>query len=146
MIDVYPQIFEELNNFIQAYMNSSNRATCLNKKQVKLRPEFEDSTSTFPYITIAEKGNEYADRELDNQEKHSSLVYDINIYDNSKNKMEICSKLAMVVNDYMSEKMGFMRTFHEPLPNIRDNTIYRITQRYEGYIDNETGVITKNIL
>lgn len=146
MIDVYPQISTELESFIQAYMKSSERADCLQKKQVRVRTEFEDSTSSFPYITIGEKGNEYADNELDNQEKHSSLVYDINIYDNSKMKMKICSTLALVVNEYMSEKMGFKRTFHEPLPNVRDNTIYRITQRYEGYIDNETGVITKNIL
>lgn len=146
MIDIYPQIYQELDTHIADYLKSEKCANVLKKKKVKLQPEFNANTTVFPYITIGEKGNTYADSELDNHELHSSLVFDINIYDNTKNKMEICSKLSLVVNDYMANKMGLRRTFNEPMPNLADATIYRITQRYEGFINNETGKITKNLI
>ena len=143
MISVYPQIFNELQSHIDKTISSAKCPTCLTGKKVILRPEYDRNSTKFPYVTISEKGNAFADKELDNQEKHSSLVFDINIYDNSKNRMEICSELALIINFYMSEVMGFTRFMSEPIPNLMDATIYRIFQRYDGFIDNETGVITK---
>lgn len=145
MINIYPQIFLELEKHMQEFIQSKKCPACLSGKKVKLRPDYDRNSTQFPHVTIAEKGNIFADKELDNQEKHSSLVFDINIYDNSKNRMEICSTLALVVNQYMSETMGFNRVVSEPMPNLLDATIYRVFQRYDCIIDNETGLITRRI-
>ena len=144
MIDIYPEIFNGLQSKLTEFENSYDGEILLDERTIRLIRSYIDASSKFPCIIIEEKNNISHNNELDNVESHSLIVYEFNIYDNSIKKMEVCSKLSMVVNSYMSEKLGFERTQNEPIPNVADATIYRIFQRYEGVIDNQTLRITRN--
>jgi len=144
MIDIYSDIFNGLQSKLTEFENSSEGETLLDDRAIRFIRSFINSSSKFPCITIEEKNNISHNNELDNVESHSLIIYEFNIYDNSIKKMEVCSKLAMVVNSYMSEKLGFERTQNEPIANVADATIYRVFQRYDGIIDNQTLRITRN--
>lgn len=143
MIDIFPQIYKEIKERLTAFENSEVGMSLLGKKSIKVSDTYLYSSQKFPCVTVEEKSNEYADGETDFAEKHSDLMYEINIYDNSKNKLETCRKIATAIDGYMTGKMGFRRVMCEPYPNTADSTVYRYLLRYEGYIDTETGNISK---
>jgi len=145
MVDIFQQVFGTLRNAVNLFANSDIGKALLNNREVKVSASYQQETTTFPHITIEEKTNAYANSELDSREKFSSLMYEINIYDNSINKIAITRKLAQICNDALTN-LGFKRIFNEPLPNIADATIYRIIQRFDGYIDNETGKVYKRLI
>lgn len=144
MVDIYSDIFNGLQSKLTEFENSSEGEALLDERSIRFVRSFINASSKFPCITIEEKNNISKNNELDNVESHSLIIYEFNIYDNSNKKMEVCSKLAMVVNSYMSENLGFERTQNEPIPNVADATIYRVFQRYDGVIDNQTLRITRN--
>lgn len=136
MIDIFIQIYNGLKTAVNNYNSDA-----------KVYNAYVPSTASFPYISIEEKSNvEIANkRELDSAETMSRVMYEINIYDNTTNKIQVCRGLASVVNDYMSVLAGLKRTSNQPIPNTANTQIYRVVQRFEGYINNDTGVIYKEI-
>ena len=65
-------------------------------------------------------------------------------YDNVRNNIKNMEALV----DAMEKTLDQVTTAIEEAKDWQgvDATIYRITQRYEGFINNETGKITKNLL
>lgn len=143
MVDIFPQIFKEIKEKLTAFEESEVGASLLGENRIKVSNTYLYSSQKFPCVTIEEQDNSNADGETDFTEKHSSLMYEINIYDNSKNMLEVCRRIARTIDEYMSVRMGFRRTIGEPFPNTADSTVYRYLLRYEGYIDTETGNISK---
>lgn len=143
MVDIFPQIFRELKERLTAFEQSVVGASLLGENRIKVSNTYLYSSQKFPCVVIEEMVNNEADGETDLHEKHSSLMYEINVYDNSKNMLEICRKIATVIDGYMSTEMGFKRVVGEPFPNTADSTVYRYLLRYEGYIDTETGNISR---
>ena len=139
MILVYPQIFGELKRRIVAI------AAKTDGRNVKVSNAFQPTIAEFPYITIEEKTNAFAQGELGNKEKFSLLMYEVNIYDNSQNKVENCYSFAKEINSFMTQSKGFKRIMCEPIPNVADAQVYRIVARFQGYIDNDTGAIYNEI-
>lgn len=76
------------------------------------------------------------------EETVSNLTFEINIYcpndivtkDKVMSKMEQARELRKLVDEVMGGHYRLVRTFCQPTPNI-DNTIYRITMRYNGKLN-----------
>jgi hypothetical protein len=63
----------------------------------------------------------------------------IDVYSNkSSGKKTEAKNILKFVDDYIISEYGMRRTMMNPVPNIEDATIYRITARYEGYLDKDT--------
>lgn len=143
MIDIFPQIYAGLKAHIDLFSETEEGKALIENRSISYHDAYARSEQKFPCITIEEKANSNSTGETDLVEKKSNLMYEINVYDNGKKRTEVCRKLAVVIDKYMAETMGFLREFGEPFPNIADATVYRYISRYEGYIDNETGNISR---
>ena len=143
MIDIFPQIYAGIKAKLGLYRRSTEGTALLGTRNIEFHNAYTRVEQHFPSVTVEEKRNAISEDEMDLVEKRAELVYDVNVYDNGKNRTEVCRKIASVIDEYMAKEMGFQRTVGEPFPNVGDSTIYRYLLRYEGYCDTETGNITK---
>ena len=68
----------------------------------------------------------------DSVENHAELMYEVNIYSNkTSGKKSECKDIASLIDNEMAA-LGFSRTMLQPIPNMDDATIYRMTGRYRA--------------
>ena len=73
-------------------------------------------------------------RDTSGIENFADVMYQVDIYSNkNKGKKSECKAIAAVVDDEFA-RLGFTRTFLNPVPNMDDATIYRMTGRYRGVV------------
>ena len=98
-----------------------------------------------PLIVLEETHNALYTRTLGGNESISSCTYTLNIYAVSKkynnvlvSDIEIARYLMKEVDKVMNELYKMRRIFSQPTPNI-DNSIYRITMRYDANVFDTRG-------
>ena len=70
-------------------------------------------------------------------ENHASLMYEVNVYSNKQSgKKSECKAIATLIDNELAT-LGFSRTMLQPIPNMDDATIYRMTGRYTAVISKE---------
>ena len=91
--------------------------------------------ASFPAVLILEKSNTvYLDSRDENKENHANIMMQADIYDNDiSNKKANCKTIAAKLDEIM-QSMGFTRIMCEPIANLEDATIYRITTRYTAVV------------
>lgn len=89
----------------------------------------------FPAIYISCKSNTvYLDSRDENKENHANVMFQADIYDNDvDNKKENCKNISAKLDTIM-QGLGFTRTLYEPITNLEDSTIYRITMRFTAVV------------
>jgi len=98
--------------------------------------EYVKSPSSFPCVSLIEMDNQmYRNTQTtENNENHVSVMYELNVYSNkTKGKKAECKEIAAFVDEQLS-KLGFTRTMLNPIPNMEDATIYRMTGRYTAVV------------
>ena len=102
--------------------------------------EYVRAPARFPCVAIEEKNNAVwrNSRDTSEIERQVAVMYEVNIYSNLKNgaKRE-CKELAAAVDEAMRH-IGFTRAMMNPMPNLSDATIYRMTGRYQAIIGMDT--------
>ena len=94
--------------------------------------EYVNAPPRFPAVYIVEQDNTVnrASRDTSNVENFADVMYQVDIYSNkNKGKKAECKSIAAFI-DGMFAKFGFTRSFLNPVPNIDDGTIYRMTGRW----------------
>ena len=94
--------------------------------------EYVNAPSKFPAVYIVEQDNTVnrATRDTSDIENFADVMYQVDIYSNkNKGKKAECKSIAAFI-DGMFARMGFTRSFLNPVPNIDDGTIYRMTGRW----------------
>lgn len=128
MIDIESEVF-------------STVAKTVRKKypDIYMTGEYVKSPPKFPCVSLIENDNQAysATRDTGTNENHAMVVYEANVYSNktSGKKAECKSILALIDEDM--NKLGFTRTFYNPVPNGEDATIYRIVARYRAIISKD---------
>ena len=91
--------------------------------------------ASFPAVFILEKSNTiYLDSRDENKENHANIMIQADIYDNDiSSKKSNCKAIAAHLDEVM-QSIGFTRTMCEPIANLEDATIYRITARYTAVV------------
>lgn len=91
--------------------------------------------ASFPAICISSKSNTvYLDSRDECRENHANIMFQADIYDNNvDNKKENCKSISSKLDTIM-QGMGFTRTLCEPITNLEDSTIYRITMRFTAVV------------
>ena len=95
--------------------------------------------SRFPFVSLIEMSNTAYDRTQTSGslENHASLMYEVNIYSNkTRGKKSECKAIAALIDNEMAA-LGFSRTMLQPIPNMDDATIYRMTGRYTAVISKD---------
>ena len=101
--------------------------------------EYVRTPSKFPFVSFIEMSNTVYDRTQSSGgvENHASVMYEVNIYSNKKSgKKSECKAIATLIDNELAA-LGFSRTMLQPIPNMDDATIYRMTGRYTAVISKD---------
>lgn len=100
-------------------------------ENITVSSEETKTPASFPAVLILQKSNTvYLDSRDENKENHANIMFQADIYDNDVNdKKATCKRISSELDSIMQE-MGFTRTMCEPIANLEDATIYRITMRF----------------
>lgn len=101
--------------------------------------EYVKSPPKFPAVSLVEMDNSTYTRTQtsDNVENHVDLMYELNVYSNkTSGKKSECKAIASLIDNELAA-LGFSRTMLQPIPNMDDATIYRMTGRYRAVADKD---------
>lgn len=128
MINIENEVLDAVATDVSAY-NSS----------IKVAGEYILSPSTFPHISIVEMDNTVYDKTLSSSttENHASVMYEVDVYSNKTSGKKTECKTLMSIIDTTMTKLGFSRIMLQPIPNMDNNTIYRMKARYRGVVSQD---------
>lgn len=128
MINVENEIFDRVSTSVRDKFPNVN-----------MTGEYVKSPSSFPHISLEEKDNSVlaTTQTSTEYENHATLLYEVNVYSNkTRGKKTECKELISIVDNEM-QKLGFTRTMSQPIPNMDDATIYRLTARYTAIVSKD---------
>ena len=128
MIDVESEIFNKVAEAVRAAYPSAF-----------VSGEYVRTPSRFPFVSLIEMSNTAYDRTQSSGglENHASVMYEVNVYSNKKSgKKSECKAIATLIDNELAA-LGFSRTMLQPIPNMDDATIYRMTGRYTAVISKD---------
>ena len=130
MIDVESNVFQKCADaFRAAYPNGF------------IAGEYVSQPPKFPAVMVVEMDNNVDERALDNGniENAVNVMYQVDVYSNLNKGKKAQAKAIVALIDEVLAKYRFVRTFCNPIQNMNDATIYRMTARYRRRItDTET--------
>ena len=104
--------------------------------------EYVKAPSKFPCVSIVEVDNTMYERTQSSGslENHADVMYEVNVYSNkTSGKKSECKAIAALIDNEFAT-LGFSRTMLQPIPNVDDATIYRMTGRYRGVVSKDLKV------
>ena len=128
MIDVENEIFNTIAKVVRKAYPSAF-----------VSGEYIRTPSKFPFVSIIEMSNTAYDKTQSSGglENHASLMYEVNVYSNkTSGKKSECKAIATLIDNELAA-LGFSRTMLQPIPNMDDATIYRMTGRYTAVISKD---------
>ena len=127
MIDVENLVIDTITKAVQA-----------NHSGVTVESDYNDTPSSFPFVSVIEMDNYTYRRTQDNdlKEHHTNLMYEVNVYSNKTKGKKTEAKKIMDTIDNTFQSIKFTRITKQPIPN-KDRSIYRIVARYEAIVGEE---------
>lgn len=101
--------------------------------------EYVKSPPSFPAISLVEMDNTTLTTTQTSceNENHASLMYEVNVYSNKvTGKKRECKAIISLIDNEMIA-LGFTRILLQPIPNMDDATIYRMTARYKAVVSKD---------
>lgn len=128
MINIENEVFSKVSKKVRAEY-----------PDIYMTGEYVKSPPSFPATSLVEMDNSvynFTQTTCDN-ENHATVMYEVNTYSNkTKGKKSECKAIMTIIDNEMIG-LGFTRTMLQPIPNMDDATIYRMTARY-------TAIVSKN--
>ena len=128
MIDCENEVFSAVANAVREAYPS-----------VFISGEYIKTPPKFPFVSLVEMSNTAYDRTQSSGglENHASLIYEVNVYSNeTSGKKSECKEISALIDNELAA-LGFSRTMLQPIPNMDDATIYRMTGRYTAVISKD---------
>lgn len=134
MIDVEAQVFTKIADVLRETFPG-----------IFVAPEYVRKPPHFPAVSIVEMDNTVLRRGADSGgiEHFAQVMYQVDVYSSLNAGKKAECKAIIGVLDTEFAKLNFTRTFLNPVPNMDDATIYRMTGRYTAVI-NEHQVIFRS--
>jgi hypothetical protein len=130
VIDVESKVFQKCaDSFRAAYPNGF------------IAGEYVSQPPKFPAVMVVEMDNNVDERAMDNGniENAVNVMYQVDVYSNLNKGKKAQTKAIIALIDEVLAQYRFIRTFCNPIQNMNDATIYRMTARYRRRItDTET--------
>lgn len=126
MVDIENEIFTTVATELRARFNPIHVSGELN-----LNPK------TFPcaYIEEADNYSNTFTRDSNTNDRHSVLMYEVNVFSNKAIGKKAEAKAIFAVIDESMNNLGFTRLMKTPV--TFDDTTYRITSRYGAIADDK---------
>ena len=125
MINIENELFNNVSNSVRAvYPN------------IYMTGEYVKSPPSFPSVSLVEMDNTVNTftQTSSETENHANVMYEVNVYSNkSKGKKTECKEIITLIDKEMIA-LGFSRIMLQPIPNMDDATIYRMTARYKAVV------------
>ena len=101
-----------------------------------IAPEYVSQPPKFPAVSVVEMDNNVDERAMDNGaiENAVNVMYQVDVYSNLNKGKKAQAKAIVALIDEVLAKYRFVRTFCNPIQNMNDATIYRMTARYRRRI------------
>lgn len=98
--------------------------------------EYVAQPPKFPAVSVVEMDNNVDERAMDNGniENAVNVMYQVDVYSNLNKGKKAQAKAIVALIDEVLAKYRFVRTFCNPIQNMNDATIYRMTARYRRRI------------
>ena len=124
MIDVEPLVFNEVYSSVTSLRNFPAK---------NFKSMYVPNPSSFPFATLMEVDNaiDTKHRSSSLDEEYAIITYEANSYATEKFK---CREVADAIDKVMV-RLNFARLSMQFIPNLADNTIFRITARYQAVAD-----------
>ncbi len=97
---------------------------------------FVDAPSAFPHVSIVLSDNSIMRATMDTGDYEVAIcMFEINIYSNKEEgRKSECKKIAKAIDDLL-KPFNFRRMAMTPVPNMMDNSIFRLVMRYRVATD-----------
>ena len=128
MIDIENELFTKVATALRAQFSG-----------IFVTGEYVKAPSSFPRVMFMEMDNTPYRRTQTQADmaNHATVMYEVNVYSNkTKGKKTECKAIIKVIDDMMLS-LGFDRPFLNPIPNLEDATIYRMTARYIAIVSKD---------
>ena len=128
MIDIENELFTKVATALRAQFSG-----------IFVTGEYVKAPSSFPCVMFVEMDNTPYRRTQTqaDMENHATVMYEVNVYSNkTKGKKTECKAIIKVIDDMMLS-LGFDRPFLNPISNLEDATIYRMTARYIAIVSKD---------
>ena len=98
--------------------------------------EYVAQPPKFPAVSVVEMDNNVDERAMDNGnvENAVNVMYQVDVYSNLNKGKKAQAKAIVALIDEVLAQYRFIRTFCNPIQNMNDATIYRMTARYRRRI------------
>ena len=128
MIDVESDIFSLISTALRAAYDD-----------IYVTGEYVSQPPRFPAVFIVEMENSVYQpgRDSSGIENFANVMYQIDVYSNLSRGKKAQARTIIGMIDVLMAVNGFTRTFMNPLQNMNDPTIYRITARYQAVVSKD---------
>lgn len=103
--------------------------------------QYQATTTSFPYVTIADVDNSEIGRNLSGTGKQSNPSWQIDIYMNGGMGEIVAKKIRDAIMPICEDTFFLTRDASRPAINVADTTIYRWMLRYSCKVDEDTECI-----
>ena len=103
--------------------------------------KYQATTTTFPYVTIADLDNTETSHNLSYGERQSQASWKIDIYANHSTGEIVVKKIRDAIVPIMEDQYHLKRITAKPVDNVLDTTIYRYMLVYQCKIDENRKII-----
>lgn len=128
MINIEDELFTKIATALRAEFND-----------IYVVGEYVNAPPKFPAVYIVEQDNTVnrMGRDTSDIENFADVMYQVDIFSNkNKGKKAECKAIAAFVDEQFAS-IGFTRTFLNPVPNMDDGTIYRMTGRWVATVSKD---------
>lgn len=107
--------------------------------EIYMSGEYVKSPPSFPASSLVEMDNTTHTLTLTSgeNENHAVVMYELNVYSNKVTRKKSECKAIVTFIDEIMLSLGFTRTMLQPIPNMDDATIYRMTARYTAIVSKD---------
>ena len=134
MINIEEELFSNVSNYVRKAIPN-----------VYMVSEYVKSPPSFPCVSLIEMDNSIYTKTQTSEgdENHAQVMYEVNVYSNiTKAKKSECKAIISLIDSVMLG-YGFTRTMNQPIPNMDDATIYRMTARYTGVVSKDNVIFRR---
>lgn len=126
MIDIEFELFSLIANVLRSAFDND----------IFVTGEYVSQPSKFPAVFFVEMENSVykAGRDSGQIENFADVMYQVDVYSNLNRGKKAQARTIMAMIDVLMNVNGFTRTFMNPVQNMNDPTIYRITARYQAVV------------
>lgn len=128
MIDIEDELFRILATKLRAAYSN-----------IYITGDYAIVPPKFPCVSIVEMDNTPYRRTQtqDEMENHATVMYEVDVFSNkTSGKKSECKAIIALIDEEML-RLGFDRTFLNPLPNQENTTVYRIKGRYVAVVSKD---------